>query len=419
MNEPLVLGIETSCDETGVGIVRGHTCWPTRSRAASTSTPASAVSCPRSPAAPTSRRWCRPSSAPARPPASALRPRRDRGDQRPRSGRRTAGRGGGGEGARARSRQADLRRQPPRRPRRGRPARARAAARAVPGDAGQRRPLQPAAGRRRDRRGRSRSAPTIDDAAGEAFDKVARLLGLPFPGGPHIDRVARVGQLDRHRLPARAQRSRRDLERHRFDFSFSGLKTAVARWVEARERSGEPVPVNDVAASFQEAVCDVLVRKALDAARHHGHRGHPDRRRGGRQLAAAGDGRGARRRPWASGCGCPRPGLCTDNGAMVAALGSEMVARGRTALAARPAGRLVAAGHQRPGLTLRSDGQTIRPVRAVPGSGTARPSRRRRPPGRPRARSMPSKPSRSIRQPASVVGGGQRVGAVLPDRAMR
>ena len=64
--------------------------------------------------------------------------------------------------------------------------------------------------------------------------------------------------------------SRRDLERHRFDFSFSGLKTAVARWVEARERRGEPVPVADVAASFQEAVCDVLVRKALDAARAEG-----------------------------------------------------------------------------------------------------------------------------------------------------
>ena len=77
---------------------------------------------------------------------------------------------------------------------------------------------------------------TIDDAAGEAFDKVARLLGLPFPGGPHIDRAAP------RRRPActidfpRGLTARRDLERHRFDFSFSGLKTAVARWVEARER---------------------------------------------------------------------------------------------------------------------------------------------------------------------------------------
>src|SRR5881397_2099603 len=109
---------------------------------------------------------------------------------------------------------------------------------------------------------------TIDDAAGEAFDKVARLLGLPFPGGPHIDRAARDGAVTID-FP-RGLTSRRDLERHRFDFSFSGLKTAVARWVEARERSGEPVPVADVAASFQEAVCDVLVRKALDAASTNG-----------------------------------------------------------------------------------------------------------------------------------------------------
>ena len=78
---------------------------------------------------------------------------------------------------------------------------------------------------------------TIDDAAGEAFDKVARLLGLPFPGGPHIDRAARDGQ----RRPSTSRAgltSRRDLERHRFDFSFSGLKTAVARWVETQQRDG-------------------------------------------------------------------------------------------------------------------------------------------------------------------------------------
>ncbi len=109
---------------------------------------------------------------------------------------------------------------------------------------------------------------TLDDAAGEAFDKVARVLGLPFPGGPHIDRAAREGQVTID-FP-RGLTSRRDLERHRFDFSFSGLKTAVARWVEARERSGEPVPVEDVAASFQEAVCDVLTRKAVQACRAHG-----------------------------------------------------------------------------------------------------------------------------------------------------
>ena len=168
---------------------------------------------------------------------------------------------------------------------------------------------------------------TIDDAAGEAFDKVARLLGMPFPGGPHIDKAARSGSSVAIDFP-RGLTSQRDLERHRFDFSFSGLKTAVARWVEARERTGEPLPVDDVAASFQEAVCDVLSRKAIDAAATEGI---DDILVGGgvaansrlramtEERAAA---RGIRVR-------VPRPGLCTDNGAMVAALGAELVARGR------------------------------------------------------------------------------------------
>ncbi len=169
---------------------------------------------------------------------------------------------------------------------------------------------------------------TIDDAAGEAFDKVARLLGLPFPGGPHIDRAARDGNSVAIDFP-RGLTARRDLERHRFDFSFSGLKTAVARWVEARERTGEPVPVNDVAASFQEAVCDVLVRKALDAAAADGI---------DHLLIGGGVAANSRLRQMAEERAAkvgvrvrvPRPGLCTDNGAMVAALGAEMVARGRT-----------------------------------------------------------------------------------------
>lgn len=169
---------------------------------------------------------------------------------------------------------------------------------------------------------------TIDDAAGEAFDKVARLLGLPFPGGPHIDRVAREGDQVAIDFP-RGLTSRRDLERHRFDFSFSGLKTAVARWVEARERSGEPVPVADVAASFQEAVCDVLVRKALDAAAAEGIE---DLMIGGGVAANSRLRAMAEERAGKLGIRVrvPRPGLCTDNGAMVAALGSTMVARGRT-----------------------------------------------------------------------------------------
>ena len=169
---------------------------------------------------------------------------------------------------------------------------------------------------------------TIDDAAGEAFDKVARLLGLPFPGGPHIDRTAREGSSVSIDFP-RGLTSRRDLERHRFDFSFSGLKTAVARWVEARERSGEPVPVADVAASFQEAVCDVLTRKAIDAAVTEGIE---DILIGGGVAANSRLRAMAVERAEAKGLRVrvPRPGLCTDNGAMVAALGSEMVARGRT-----------------------------------------------------------------------------------------
>jgi N6-L-threonylcarbamoyladenine synthase len=168
---------------------------------------------------------------------------------------------------------------------------------------------------------------TIDDAAGEAFDKVARVLGLPFPGGPHIDRAARDGQITID-FP-RGLSNRKDLERHRFDFSFSGLKTAVARWVEAREASGEPVPVADVAASFQEAVCDVLTRKAIDAAVSNdidtimigGGVAANSRLRALAESRAAEKGIRVR---------VPRPGLCTDNGAMVAALGSELVARGRT-----------------------------------------------------------------------------------------
>ncbi|MBK7722571.1 MAG: tRNA (adenosine(37)-N6)-threonylcarbamoyltransferase complex transferase subunit TsaD [Austwickia sp.] len=167
---------------------------------------------------------------------------------------------------------------------------------------------------------------TIDDAAGEAFDKVARLLGLPFPGGPHVDRIAVDGDPAHVTFP-RGLTSGRDMERHRFDFSFSGLKTAVARWVEATTARGERVPVADVAASFQEAVTDVLTRKAILACREQGV---PDLLIGGgvaansrlRALAAQRcEDAGIRLR-------VPRPGLCTDNGAMVAALGAHLVAAG-------------------------------------------------------------------------------------------
>jgi len=169
---------------------------------------------------------------------------------------------------------------------------------------------------------------TIDDAAGEAFDKVARLLGLPFPGGPYVDDAARKGDRTCIAFP-RGLTGPRDMERHRFDFSFSGLKTAVARWVEARERSGEPVPVPDVAACFQEAVADVLTRKAVLACTERG----VDTLVIGGGVAANSRLRVlAEDRCSAAGVRLrvPRPALCTDNGAMVAALGAAMVARGRT-----------------------------------------------------------------------------------------
>jgi N6-L-threonylcarbamoyladenine synthase len=168
---------------------------------------------------------------------------------------------------------------------------------------------------------------TIDDAAGEAFDKVARVLGLPFPGGPHIDRVAREGDRVAIDFP-RGLTTGRDMERHRFDFSFSGLKTAVSRWVQAREAAGEPVPVPDVAASFQEAVTDVLTRKAILACREHGVQ---NLQIGGGVAANSRLRAMAQERCDAAGITLrvPRPGLCTDNGAMVAALGAQMVLKGR------------------------------------------------------------------------------------------
>lgn len=162
---------------------------------------------------------------------------------------------------------------------------------------------------------------TVDDAAGEAFDKVARLLGLPFPGGPHIDRAAQDGVPDAIVFP-------RSMQDGSFDFSFSGLKTSVARWVEARQRAGEPVPVADVAASFQEAVVDVLVSKALAACKAHGLRdlliggGVAANSRLRAQALSRAESVGVRVR-------VPRPGLCTDNGAMVAVLGADLFARGR------------------------------------------------------------------------------------------
>ncbi|MER5971923.1 tRNA (adenosine(37)-N6)-threonylcarbamoyltransferase complex transferase subunit TsaD [Streptomyces sp. NPDC002055] len=169
---------------------------------------------------------------------------------------------------------------------------------------------------------------TIDDAAGEAFDKVARVLNLGFPGGPVIDRYAREGDPAAINFP-RGLTGPRDAA---YDFSFSGLKTAVARWIEAKRAAGEEVPVADVSASFQEAVVDVLTRKAVRACKDNG----VDHLMIGGGVAANSRLRAlAERRCEDAGIvlRVPRPKLCTDNGAMVAALGAEMVARGRAASA--------------------------------------------------------------------------------------
>jgi len=164
---------------------------------------------------------------------------------------------------------------------------------------------------------------TLDDAAGEAFDKVGRLLGLQFPGGPHLDVAARAGNPAAIAFP-RGLTGPRDAP---YDFSFSGLKTAVGRWVAACERAGHEVPVADVAASFQEAVADVLTAKAVRACRDVGVAdlilagGVAANSRVHALARERCDGAGIRLR-------VPRPRLCTDNGAMIAALGARMVTTG-------------------------------------------------------------------------------------------
>jgi N6-L-threonylcarbamoyladenine synthase len=167
---------------------------------------------------------------------------------------------------------------------------------------------------------------TIDDAAGEAFDKVARVLGLPYPGGPQIDRVAASGDPRAIRFP-RGLSQPKDMAAHRYDFSFSGLKTAVARWVEQRQDAGEPVPVADVAASFREAVVDVLISKAVAACADFGV---PRLLLGGGVVANARLRQVAEERTVAAGIALriPALSLCTDNGAMIAALAAQLITAG-------------------------------------------------------------------------------------------
>ena len=166
---------------------------------------------------------------------------------------------------------------------------------------------------------------TMDDAAGEAFDKIARIMDLGFPGGPAIDRIAKTGSATAIDFP-RGLTTSKDWETRPFEFSFSGLKTAVARYLEATPAYAK----SDVAASFQEAIVDVLLLKAMAAAKKTGINS---------LVIAGGVAANSRLRQVAiERCAAqgitlriPSPALCTDNGAMVAALGSLMVSAGRSA----------------------------------------------------------------------------------------
>lgn len=161
---------------------------------------------------------------------------------------------------------------------------------------------------------------TLDDAAGEAYDKVARLLGLGYPGGPIIDKLAQQGNKKAIAFP-------RGLKNSPYDFSFSGLKTAVARYVEQAERNNSTISIEDVCASFQEAVCDVLTLKAIRACKDTGV-----------QVLLLGGGVAANsrlrelagRRCQSAGIELrvPRFTLCTDNGVMIAALAAQLIHEG-------------------------------------------------------------------------------------------
>ncbi|EFK54936.1 tRNA (adenosine(37)-N6)-threonylcarbamoyltransferase complex transferase subunit TsaD [Corynebacterium genitalium ATCC 33030] len=168
---------------------------------------------------------------------------------------------------------------------------------------------------------------TLDDAAGEAYDKVARLLGLGYPGGPVIDKLAAQGNPDAIRFPRGLSRAEDLRGEHRYDFSFSGLKTAVARYVEAAERDGAVISIEDVCASFQEAVVDVLTAKAMMACEDTGAR---TLLLGGGVAANSRLRAVAEQRCAAAGVELrvPRFKLCTDNGVMIAALAAQLIHEG-------------------------------------------------------------------------------------------
>jgi N6-L-threonylcarbamoyladenine synthase len=164
---------------------------------------------------------------------------------------------------------------------------------------------------------------TIDDAAGEAFDKIARFIGLGYPGGPEIDRLARAGD------PKAIDFPRAMMHEDSYDMSLSGLKTAVIRYLRKLEAAGDEPDLADVAASFQEAIVDVQVVKTLKAAAAEGLE----------QVVLAGGVAANTRLRARFQQACEEQGLrllvpsiplCTDNGAMVAASGANLLAAGRT-----------------------------------------------------------------------------------------
>ncbi len=152
---------------------------------------------------------------------------------------------------------------------------------------------------------------TRDDAAGEAFDKVARVIGLGYPGGPKVDKAAKLGRRDAVAF------KRVYLENGSYDFSFSGLKTQALNYINSQRQAGKEINVNDLAASFQEAIVEVLVKKAVGAALEFNQK---------RIVMAGGVSSNSRLRELiAEEAGkhgieicAPRPILCTDNGVMIA-----------------------------------------------------------------------------------------------------
>ncbi|MFT8592808.1 MAG: tRNA (adenosine(37)-N6)-threonylcarbamoyltransferase complex transferase subunit TsaD [Bifidobacterium sp.] len=167
---------------------------------------------------------------------------------------------------------------------------------------------------------------TLDDAAGECFDKIARLLGFPYPGGPHIDRHAQHGDPHAIHVPQGLTQGK-SAAKHPYDFSFSGVKTAVARWVEEQQGLGREIPIDDVCASLADSVASVLARKAIAGCRQYGSDtlivggGFSANSQLRSRLVEEGERNGISIR-------IPRIALCTDNGAMVAMLGVNLVDAG-------------------------------------------------------------------------------------------